>query len=354
MKYKYVKPGLVMLILIMMGIALYALVVPRASLRPSISSPNAGAPGSISDVAARVSPSIVGISNLNGSLADQTRQESSGSGVIVDKNGYIITNYHVVKGAEKLIITLVDGRQQEAMLVGADPLTDLALVKIEPDSSLSPAVLGDSERLRVGQQVVAIGNPLGLQFARSVTAGVVSGLNRLLNSDEGFSTRLIQTDAAINPGNSGGALFDLNGQVVGINTVKIAAQGFEGMGFSIPSNQVKQVVQELQTKGRVSRPVMGIRILGEINTERADYFKLPWNYGVVIEPTAGGPAEKAGLKTYDIISALDGEPVKTSVELQERILARRIGQAIMATIVRIPERGQQAAEQLEVSITLGG
>ncbi|MEN6390379.1 MAG: trypsin-like peptidase domain-containing protein [Syntrophomonas sp.] len=354
MKQKSIKLGLGLLVLIMIGMALFSIVIPRVNLRPSLTNPNSGTPGSISEVAARVSPSIVGISNLNGSLADQTRPESSGSGVIVDKDGHIVTNYHVVEGAEKLIITLADGRQQEARLVGADPRTDLALVKIESDSSLNPAALGDSDGLLVGQQVIAIGNPLGLQFARSVTAGVISGLNRLLSSEEGFSNRLIQTDAAINPGNSGGALVDLNGQVVGINTVKIAAQGFEGMGFSIPSNQVKQVVQELQSKGQVSRPIMGIRILGEINTNQASYFNLPRDYGVVIEPTAGGPAEKAGLKTYDIICALNGEAVKTSSELQEKILASRIGQTVVATIIRLPERGQPAAELRDVSITLGG
>lgn len=354
MQEKYLKTSLVLVVLLMIGAALFSLVMPRVNLRPSLSNPDSGSPGSLSEVAAQVSPSIVGISNLNGSLADQTRQESSGSGVIVDKEGYIISNYHVVEGAEKLIITLVDGRQQEARLVGADPRTDLALVKIEPDSSLSPAALGDSDGLLVGQQVIAIGNPLGLQFARSVTAGVISGLNRLLSSEEGFSARLIQTDAAINPGNSGGALVDLNGQVVGINTVKIAAQGFEGMGFSIPSNQVKQVVQELQSKGRVSRPLMGIRILGEINSNQASYFNLPREYGVVIEPSAGGPAEKAGLKNYDIICALDGEAVKTSSDLQEKILAKHIGQNIVTTIIRLPERGQQAAELRDVNITLDG
>src|SRR5690606_11102043 len=138
-------------------------------------------------------------------------------------------------------------------------------IKIQVERKVTPARLGNSDRLLVGQEVVAIGNPLGLRFARSVTAGIVSGLNRVITTEEGFVLRLVQTDAAINPGNSGGALVNLDGEVIGINTIKIAMQGFEGMGFSIPSNQVKTIVNEMIKNGRVIRPMMGIKILGEIN-----------------------------------------------------------------------------------------
>jgi serine protease Do len=180
--------------------------------------------GTISAVAAKVSPSVVGITNLqrSGDIFNQRTSESTGSGVIVDEEGYIVTNNHVVKNAEKLIVTLIDGNEENAEVVGTDARSDLALIKIKVDRHVTPARLGDSDQLVVGEEVLAIGNPMGLRFARSVTAGIISGLNRLLTTEEGFSYRLIQTDAAINPGNSGGALFNLNGDVIGINTIKIS------------------------------------------------------------------------------------------------------------------------------------
>src|SRR5690606_6841013 len=143
--------------------------------------------------------------------------------------GYIVTNNHVVKDADKIIVTLADGNEEEAQIIGTDPRTDLAVIKVKVDNYVTPVKFGDSDKLLVGEEVVAIGNPLGQRFARTVTAGIVSGLNRLLTTEEGFTFRLIQTDAAINPGNSGGALVNLRGELIGINTVKIAAEGFEGM-----------------------------------------------------------------------------------------------------------------------------
>ena len=251
----------------------------------------------ISQVAAQVSPSIVGISNLSRSkdIFSQNLVESTGSGVILDQEGYIVTNNHVVRGAESINVTLADGNEEQAEIIGSDPQTDLALIKIKVDNHVTPIKLGDSESLVVGQEVLAIGNPLGQRFARSVTAGIVSGLNRLLTTEEGLLFPLIQTDAAINPGNSGGALVNLEGELIGINTVKIAESGFEGMGFSIPSNQVKAVIEELKTRGRVERPRMGIKVLGEISQEKAGYYQLPVKGGNV-EPVSGCSAEKAAKK----------------------------------------------------------
>ena len=204
MKKKILCGSLAFAVLFLAGWGFLSLIKPLYLREEGLpSAVNPGSPGSVSEVAAMVSPSIVGITNLNGGIMDQTRNGNSGSGVILDQDGNIVTNYHVVQGAERLIVALADGSQKEARMIGADPRTDLALIKIEKSSELKPASLGDSDGLQVGQQVVAIGNPLGLQFARSVTAGVVSGLNRLLTSEEGFASRLIQTDAAINPGNSG-------------------------------------------------------------------------------------------------------------------------------------------------------
>ncbi len=206
--------------------------------------------------------------------------------------------------------------------------------------------------MQVGQEVVAIGNPLGLRFARSVTSGVVSGLNRVINTEEGFVFRLIQTDAAINPGNSGGALVNLDGEVVGINTIKIAMPGFEGMGFSIPARQVKTVVNEIIKNGRVIRPVLGIKILGEINSQEAKYYKLPVSQGVIIEPLPNSPALKAGIQANDIISKLNGKSIETGLELQEKIFAHKVGEKVELQIIRLPSRSGTKAQTIKLKVEL--
>ncbi|MDD3363478.1 MAG: trypsin-like peptidase domain-containing protein [Syntrophomonas sp.] len=311
--------------------------------------------GSVSNVASKVSPSIVGVSSLrrNGDMFNQRSSEATGSGVIWDKEGHIVTNYHVVEGADRLVVSLVDGNQEEATVVATDPRTDLAVIKIKVDRKVTPAKFGNSDKLVVGQQVVAIGNPLGLRFARSVTSGVVSGLNRIITSEEGFVFHLIQTDAAINPGNSGGALVDLSGQVVGINTIKIAVPGFEGMGFSIPSKQVGMVVNDLLKNGRVLRPIMGIKILGEISPDEASYYNLPVSNGVVVIPVPGGPADQVGIKENDIVTKINGEPVENGQELQEKIFASKIGDEIELQIVRIVRQGSTQIENLTIKVKLG-
>lgn len=313
---------------------------------------------SISEVAARVSPSVVGVTNFGteGDIFEQRNTESTGSGVIIDKDGYIVTNNHVVKDARRLLVTLVDGNEEEAKIIGTDARTDLALIKVQVDNKVTPVSFGNSDNLQVGEEVVAIGNPLGLRFARSVTAGIVSGLNRLLASEEGFVFRLIQTDAAINPGNSGGALVNLEGKLVGINTVKIAAEGFEGMGFSIPSNQVKMVVEQIKEHGRVLRPLMGIKILGEISEENARYFKLPITYGVVVDPVKNGPAARTGLKKYDIITQIDEEEIESGLELQEKIFSNKIGETVSVKLLRLPETetGKAQFKTLKVKLESEG
>ncbi|QGU00655.1 Serine protease, DegP/HtrA, do-like [Candidatus Syntrophocurvum alkaliphilum] len=294
--------------------------------------------GTIRDVANRVSPSVVGITNLSTGrdMFDQRDTESTGSGVILDNEGHIATNYHVVRNADKIIVTLIDGNEKEAKIIGTDPRTDLAVIKIEVKNKVTPANFGDSEAIEVGEEVVAIGNPLGLRFARSVTAGVVSGLNRLLTTEEGMTFSLVQTDAAINPGNSGGALINLDGDVVGINTIKIAAEGFEGMGFAIPSNQVKMVINDILEHGRVIRPLMGIRILGEFSEDETDYFKIPNHCGVVVEPVRGGAADQAGIRKNDIITKINGKDIETTLELEEKVFKQEIGSEIQVEIIRMP------------------
>jgi len=321
------------------GLGIYHLFQTRITpAKPMVTQEQPTAVGNVSKVAAQVSPSVVGISSINRSAdrLDPGEVTSSGSGVIIDRAGYIVTNNHVVSTGGPLTVTLADGSEKNAEIVGTDPRTDLALVKINANAKLSPAPFGDSEKLLVGEEVVAIGNPLGQRFARSVTAGIVSGLNRLLTSEEGYVFRLIQTDAAINPGNSGGALVNLQGKLIGINSAKISAEGFEGMGFSIPSNQVQAVVAALKKDGRVYRPVMGTGIVGEVTPDLANYYDMPVDFGVICMPAAGGPADRAGMKGYDIITAIDGRKVSTGAEMQEQIFARKIGQTVKVSEVRPP------------------
>jgi serine protease Do len=340
--------------LFLIGLAVYgvfdAALAPSKPMVQEEPQPTEG----VSKVAAQVSPSVVGITSFKRGqrVFDGYDSESTGSGVILDKKGHIVTNNHVVANADQLIVTLVDGEEREARIVGTDSPTDLAVIKIKGDDNLLPAEFGDSDKLVVGQEVVAIGNPLGLSFARSVTAGIVSGLNRLLSTEEGFAYRLIQTDAAINPGNSGGALVNLEGQIIGINSAKIAAEGFEGMGFAIPANQVKMVTDDLLRHGKVQSPILGVRIVGEISPEKAKYHRLPIHHGVVVEPKRGGPADKAGLKPFDIITRIDNQDVTTSLELQEAVFSKRIGQVVKVRLMHLPQGNSAQAQVKTVKVKL--
>ena len=303
----------------------------------TIPDPNMDTSTTVSAVASIVSPTIVNITNYSTTMSffswQQTESQSSGSGVIVDPNGLIVTNNHVIAGASKIVVSLADGSQYEAKLLGADTRTDLALLKIEA-KNLTAVTFGDSDQLKVGEMAIAIGNPGGEEFARSVTCGVISGLNRLLVTSEGLPFRLIQTDAAINPGNSGGALVNARGEVIGINTVKISNTNFEGMGFAIPSNMVTQIVKSLQENGRVVRPGMGVAILGDVDEQVAAYNKLSVNYGVMVVPQRGGAAQKAGLADNDIITAVDGVKIATSYQLQEIIFSHKIGDKLDVQVAR--------------------
>lgn len=340
--------------LFLIGLAAYSVV--NAALAPSkpMVQEDTQPGGGVSEVAAQVSPAVVGITSLQrgGRVFDGHDSESTGSGVIMDKEGHIVTNNHVVADADRLVVTLVDGEEREARIVGTDSRTDLAVIKIKGGSHLAPAVFGDSDNLAVGQVVIAIGNPLGLSFARSVTAGIVSGLNRLLSTEEGFAYRLIQTDAAINPGNSGGALVNLDGQVIGINSSKIAVEGFEGMGFAIPANQVKMVTEDLLRYREVQRPLLGVRIVGELSPDQAKYHKLPIQHGVVVEPHARGPADKAGLEPFDIITRIDNQNVTTSLELQEAVNSKRIGQVVKVRLMHLPDGNSAKARVKTIKVKL--
>jgi serine protease Do len=291
----------------------------------------------MAEVAERVKPSVVSIIvkaeviNFWGVWP----QEGAGSGVILDKNGYIVTNYHVTENAKSMKVTLCDGRSLDAKLVGTDPLTDLAVIKIDA-SGLPPASFGGCDELRVADWVLAIGNALALEGGPTVTFGVVGNKGRSIQLPNGVILHdLIQTDAAINPGNSGGALVNMAGQVVGINNAKAA--GAENIGFAISSNTVASVVQDLVNHGRVVRPWLGVEPR-TITPYIATIYDLSTEEGVlVVTVMEDGPAEKAGLRKGDIITGFAGKEITSADELREAIHSHRIGDVVKIDFLRSGE-----------------
>ena len=282
-------------------------------------------------IAEKVSPSIVAIS-----LKTRSRDffgrvyegQGTGSGIIIDKQGHIITNNHVVEGANDIIVILHDGKELEATLIGRDSQTDLAVIKVDADN-LTVAELGDSSALKVGELAVAIGSPMGTEYAGSVTAGIISGLNRTVSIGDD-SIKLIQTDAAINPGNSGGALVNSEGKVIGINTIKFAETRVEGMGFAIPINEAKPIIEDLINNKKVLRPFLGIQGI-TISKEEAEQFQLPQGVGVrVVIPGSG--AEAAGIRRGDIITKVDDKKVLTIEDLIAEIQKHKVGDSILVEV----------------------
>jgi serine protease Do len=258
----------------------------------------------------------------------ERRQAGIGTGFIIDKSGYIITNNHVVEDADKIKVKLKDEREFEAKVIGRDPQTDLALIKIEPKGELPVVSLGRSADLKVGEWVVAVGSPFGLE--QTVTAGIVSAKGRAIGS--GPYDDFIQTDASINPGNSGGPLLNLNGEVVGINTA-IIAQG-QGIGFAIPIDMATQIVAQLKDNGEVTRGWLGVNIQ-DLKGELAEYYGTKHSEGVLVtDVVPGNPADKAGIKAKDIITAVNGEKVKTSRELTAKAATLPVGESTKITVLR--------------------
>ncbi len=309
----------------------------------------AGQPLSVSEVAKRVSPAVVQIvteqsTGRNGLLRGREIQQGIGSGVIFDPKGYILTNNHVVAGARTIDVALSDGRTFDGRLVGADPDTDLAVVQISGDN-LPVAPLGNSDQLAVGDAVVAIGNALGLPGGATVTAGVVSALGRTVQepSDQpgedpgAVLYDVIQTDAAINPGNSGGPLVNLEGQVIGINTLVagMAEPGVpaQGIGFAIAINTAKPIADQLVATGRAIHPYLGILFQwqgGATARQRGTN-----QQGVLVQQVvSGSPAAKAGLQRGDVITRVDGTPIKDEATLPKTIQKHRPGDSVQLTVVR--------------------
>lgn len=296
-------------------------------------------------IAEKVGPTVVGISNqVQGRSFFQRGlvEQGSGSGVIISSEGYVVTNYHVIDKAQRIVVTLADGRQVDATVKGSDPDTDLAILKINA-ANLPVASLGDSEKILVGELVVAIGNPLGAEFARSVTAGVVSAKDRHITIED-RKFKLIQTDAAINPGNSGGALVNSQGQVIGINSAKLVISGVEGMGFAIPISDAKPIINELIEKGYISRASLGIWGYA-IDAQTARNYNVP--QGIYIQKLIqGGAAEKAGLEPDDIIIGINEKKILTFDDLSSVLMSFKPGDTVTVAVNR-------QGKEITLSLTLG-
>ena len=273
---------------------------------------------------------------------------SEGSGVIYKKEGdtaYIVTNTHVINGAKKVDIRLADGTKVPGDIVGSDTYSDIAVVKIAADKVTTVAEFGDSNQLTVGETAIAIGSPLGSEYANTVTQGIVSSLNRnvSLKSEDGqaISTNAIQTDTAINPGNSGGPLINIQGQVIGITSSKIASNGgtsVEGLGFAIPANDVINIIKQLEKDGKVTRPALGIHMvnLSNLNTTDLQKLKLPGNVtsGVAVRSVKKNMPANGHLQQYDVITKIDDKAISSTTELQSALYSHSIGDEMTVTYYR--------------------
>ncbi len=303
----------------------------------------------------KVSKNVVNIASVR-MVTDELLRifpiEGVGSGIAIDNQGHILTNYHVVDHARRLKVTLYDGRTFNAKVIGTDKLTDLAVLKIEHDSnnsssntnnnsdnksidSIPSAELGDSDNLKVGQIVIAVGNPFGLTGGPTVTTGIISSLNRNIEFEDGV-LELVQTDAAINPGNSGGPLVNTNGEVIAINTAKIPYA--HGIGFAVPVNTAKTILQQLIENGKVNRPWLGITTI-KINSRIARYYRLPTNEGaLVVKVEEYSPASDSGIRPGDIIEEIDEKRIEEITELSSRIKHKNVNEQTLLSVNRYGRR----------------
>ena len=380
MENKNRKTFIMFLLACMIGFLIVSFIeVIRSSLAPvgpdvqtasAVSSSDMGRPMSFADLAEKVKPSVVNISTSKtirggGSRSPfgrspfdryfgddffdrffgdtprrEFKQQSLGSGFILSGDGYIFTNNHVVEQADKIIVKLSDGREYDAKIIGRDAKTDIALIKIKPNENLPVAEIGDSDKVRVGEWVIAIGNPFGLE--QTVTQGIVSAKGRVIGA--GPYDNFIQTDASINPGNSGGPLFNMEGKVIGINTA-IVAQG-QGIGFAIPISMAKTILPDLKAKGKVTRGWLGIAVQ-DVTEDMVKSLQLRDRQGAMIsEAFKGDPADRAGLKTGDIVTEVNGKKIKDTHELLLTIASFHVGEKISVKVLR---DGRELTFQVTVS-----
>ncbi|WP_409253013.1 S1C family serine protease [Bacillus sp. SCS-153A] len=325
-----------------------------------INAKNVSAVSDVANIVEEASKAIVGIVNYQQQSnrytgTSQEAQAGTGSGVLFKKEGdsaYIITNNHVIENASNIEVSLYDGQKTTAELIGADPLTDLAVLKVDGKYGDNLLKIGDSAELRAGEQVIAIGNPLGLDLSRTVTQGIVSAVDRTIavpTSAGESELNVIQTDAAINPGNSGGALINSEGELIGINSLKISTSGVEGLGFAIPSKDFLPIVNEIIETGKVERPYIGIGMTSLADVPRSYLPDLPNEVtaGVIvanIDKTSA--AAEAGIRAGDVITELNGQAVETPADLRRLLYSDlKVGDRIDMTIYR-------GAEKMNVTLTL--
>lgn len=301
-------------------------------------------------IAKNVGPAVVGITNtfsVRDFFNKEYNEKSSGSGIIFDETDdkiFIVTNEHVITGnsftsQQSIVVTLLGDQKVEATVVGVDAETDLAVLSVDKKDMLEESInnivvakFGDSSQLQVGELAVAIGNPLGEQFGNSVTQGIISGLDRKVKTTDRVYT-VIQTDAAINNGNSGGALVNSKSEVIGINTLKASESGVEGMGFAIPTNIAKPIIEELMNKGYISRPYLGIVMEGTVTKQLSEIYGVP--AGVMVESVIqGSSAANAGIQSGDIITAFNGEKITSTEQLSQLIKGHKVGDKVVIEIVR--------------------
>ena len=339
---------------------------------------NKGA-GDVSDVVSNVKNAVVSVINkqsinqnsLFGNYGQSRRQNqktedsdlttaSEGSGVIYKvENGYayIVTNNHVISGSQELEVLMADGTREKAELIGADKWTDLAVLKIKADKVTTVAEFANSDEVKAGQTAIAIGSPLGTEFATSVTQGIVSAKDRSVPTDvdgdgkQDWVVNAIQTDAAINPGNSGGALVNAAGQVIGINSMKISKSSVEGIGFAIPSNEVVSIINQLEKSGKVIRPVLGISMvdLTSVSSQGRQQLSLSNDVkeGVVVADVQdNSSASKGGLKQYDVITEIDGKPVTGVQTLRKALYSKTVGSSMEVTYYR---NGQKQTTTIQLT-----
>lgn len=342
---------------------------PHASVvttvKPSAVSNNGDNNPDISSVVSNVKDAVVSVINKQainpnslygnfnrnrGNTAEESTliTASEGSGVIYkieNDYAYVVTNNHVISGSQELEVLMADGSREKAELIGSDQWTDLAVLKIKADKITTVAEFGNSDDIQVGQVAIAIGSPLGSEFATSVTQGIISAKERSVATDvdgdgkQDWIVTAIQTDAAINPGNSGGALVNTAGQVIGINSMKISKSSVEGMGFAIPSNEVVEIINQLEKTGKIIRPVLGISMydLSAISSQGRQQLNVPKNVleGVVVmNVQENSSASQAGLQTYDVITEIDGHMITSIQTLRKTLYSKKVGDNITITYYR--------------------
>lgn len=316
----------------------------------------------ITEVAKKVEPAVVGVVNysqVSDFFSQQTKLQATGvgTGVLFSKNnqdGYIVTNNHVVEGAAKVEVVLGTGKHVRANVVGTDLYTDLAVLKIPASmiKQITPAQFANSDSIQVGEPAIAIGTPLGLDFADSVTAGIVSAKKRIMPVEEPQTQQVldyqavIQTDAAINPGNSGGPLLNISGHVIGINSSKIAAPNFEGMGFAIPSNEVRNIAEQILQTGHATHPSLGIQGYSLASLPEQMWPNVPVDYGVWVRGVTSKEARDAGVKPQDVIVGIDGHDVKTMADLRTYLFQVKPGQVVILRVYR-------GSQEMNVKVNIG-